>query len=262
MCGSPDVSTHISSPGWAQESWNHVCLPLQASLAPHLRVGGGQRAQAAAADNTPGRAGKWQGKGRLLISLQHGLSPGALGCLSPWLPPSRCLGYHPLQAAEGRLMCGMGCGRAVLHWAVAAWNVPGGQHCPWVGLLNGGCPIHPRHGTQSGCAQTGELCGFPLGAWTASVQIRGLRVCWEEPTDLPSLLFCSTSMLLCAGSAHSQLVVAVAGWRCWQPCWQVWVGRGRGPHRGAVGDLPRADGLSTSLAETLLQQCSGLQLLS
>lgn len=63
-----------------------MCLPLQASLAPHLRVGGGQRAQAAAADNTPGRAGKWQGKGRLLISLQHGLSPGPwaafhLGCL-------------------------------------------------------------------------------------------------------------------------------------------------------------------------------------
>lgn len=168
MCGCPGVSTHIASPGWAQESWNHVCLPLQASLAPHLHVGGGQRAQAVAADNTPGRAGKWQGKGRLLISLQHGLSPGALGCLSPWLPPSRCLGYHPLQAAEGRLTCGMGCGRAVL-LASGSPGCAGGLHCPWVGLPSRSCPVHPRHGAQSGCAQDGESSGFPLAAWTDSV---------------------------------------------------------------------------------------------
>lgn len=170
VCGCPDVGTHISSPGWAQESWNHACLPLQASLALHLHVGGGQRAQAVAADNTPGWAGKWQGKGRLLISLQHGLS-GALGCLSPWLPPSRCLGYHPSQAAEGRLTCGMGCGRAVLHWPVAARDVPGDAHGPWVGLPSRAAQFIPDVAHSLDVPKAGEARGFPLAAWTASVRI-------------------------------------------------------------------------------------------
>lgn len=230
MCGCPGVSTHYSSPGWAGESWNRVCLPPQASLALHLCVGGGQRAQAA--DNTPGQAGKWQGKGRLLVSLQHGLSPGALGCLSPWLPPSRCLGYHPFQADVRDGMwescAALGCGSPGCASLLPAWDSPA---------------LAARFIPGTVCS----LDGPKLQSRLVSPWQLGLPLCRSEGCPL---LFCSTSMLLCTGTAHSELVVAVAGWRCWQPCWQVWVGTGRCPHRAAVRDLPRADGHWLSLLFT------------
>lgn len=130
-------------------------------------------------------------------------------------------------------------------------DVPWGQHPPWVGVPEGGCPLHPSQRAQCRCACAGGSCGFPLAApaalmqsieaQAASMAKRACRSALSALLPLPITADVATRRhsSLGAGPGSDKLVL-VRG--CWQLCWQVQADRGRCPHCGAVGDLHRADG--------------------